>query len=101
MVIFLIIHFFDILALIGKNLTASDKAQPVETLFVLGGNSYERGVAAAEYLHNYPTPVVCTGGNYPVQIQALGFHLSEGELTKECLVRNGINSNEIQTWGKA
>jgi uncharacterized SAM-binding protein YcdF (DUF218 family) len=94
--LFIIIHFVDLLQLIGKNLAASDSPQPVETVFVLGGNSYERGIAAANYLKDYPTQVVCTGGNFPVQIQALGHHLSEAELTKQCLLRQGIDSTKIQ-----
>jgi len=93
---FIIIHFVDLLQLIGKNLAASDSPQPVETVFVLGGNSYERGIAAANYLKDYPTQVVCTGGNFPVQIQALGYHLSEADLTKQCLLRQGIDSTKIQ-----
>lgn len=101
LLIFILIHLFDGLKLAGKYLAAADEPQHVETVFVLGGNSYERGIAAAQYHQAFPTPVVCTGGNFPVQIQALGYHLTEAELTKECLLRNGIDSSSIFLLGKA
>lgn len=101
LLLFILIYVFDYLQLAGKYLAAADEPQQVEAVFVLGGNSYERGIAAAQHFKKFPSPVVCTGGNFPVQIQALGYHLSEAELTQECLLRNGIDSSSIFLLGKA
>ena len=101
LLLFILIHVFDYLQLAGKYLAAADDPQQVEAVFVLGGNSYERGIAAAQHLKKFPSPVVCTGGNFPVQIQALGYHLSEAELTQKCLLRNGIDTSSIFLLGKA
>jgi uncharacterized SAM-binding protein YcdF (DUF218 family) len=92
---------FDCLELAGKYLAAADEPQKVETVFVLGGNSHERGLAAAQHLKSFPSTVVCTGGNFPVQIQALGYHLSDGELTRQCLIHQGVDSTSIEVLGSA
>lgn len=97
----LLVNLFDILELTGKYLAASDEPQKVETLFVLGGNSYERGKAAAAYVKKFQSPIVCTGGNFPVQIQALGYHLTDGELTRQCLIHQGVDSTSIEVLGSA
>jgi len=86
----------------GYFLAAADDPQPTEALFVLGGNPLERGTAAVTYHQHYPDAALfTTGGHYPSQVEAFGYHITEAELTKKCMVNNGIDSTLITPLGHA
>lgn len=85
-----------ILRSIGHYLVAGDELQPSEVCFVLGGNSYDRGLYAAEVYKDFPDQrFVATGGNYPTQIQALNTVMYEAELTKHFMHTLGVPQEQI------
>jgi uncharacterized SAM-binding protein YcdF (DUF218 family) len=103
---------------VGKWLNATDAPEPTEMCFVLGGNSYERGLAAVELYKQFPQQkFTATGGNYPYQILCLDTTMLECELTRHFMLSEGVppeqvdtlssahstmdESNEILTWCKA
>lgn len=87
-----------ILRSVGRFLVAEDTLRPTEACFVLGGNSYERGLKAVHIAELYPQQFfVATGGNLPLQIQALDTVMYEAELTKYFMARRGVASENIQT----
>jgi len=80
-----------ILRAIGKELIYENELNKVETLFVLGGGAFDRGNEAAKiYKAGFVKNIVCTSGNIPHDLQALGITLFESEITKKNIVRNGI-----------
>lgn len=76
---------------VGNYLAAADPVELTDACFILGGNSYERGMEGVLLyqrlgaMHFFPT-----GGNYPLQIQALDTVLTEAELTAHLLRRKGV-----------
>jgi uncharacterized SAM-binding protein YcdF (DUF218 family) len=98
----LAVCFKPLLRGIGKWLNASDESQPTEMCFVLGGNSYERGLAAANLSEEFPDQkFIATGGNFPYQILCLDTMLLECELTKHWMESNGVESSKIDTLSSA
>jgi uncharacterized SAM-binding protein YcdF (DUF218 family) len=95
---FLVLFLFrnPILRGIGNYLVAKDELQATDACFVLGGNSFDRGLQAVELAKIYGgQKFVATGGNYPTQIQALDTVLFEAELTKHLMVKRGVASTDI------
>ena len=89
LVIFLLLFAFRnrILHGIGNWLVKSDELILTDACFVLGGNSYERGLAAVVVYEKFPNQqFVATGGNYPYQILCLDTSMFEAELTKHMMV---------------
>jgi uncharacterized SAM-binding protein YcdF (DUF218 family) len=98
----LIICLKPILRGVGHWLNASDPAEPTEMCFVLGGNSFERGLAAVAIWKQFPEQkFITTGGNFPYQILCLDTMLLECELTKQWMVSNGIAATQIDTLSSA
>ena len=99
---FLFAYRYTILNGLGHFLVANDQPQTAEALFVLGGNSLERGTAAVTYHQQFPEAALyTTGGHYPSQVEAFGYHITEAELTKKCMMNNGIDSTLITPLGSA
>lgn len=85
---------------VGGYLNAADSLEPSQAFFILGGNSYDRGRKAYEVFTYYPTAqFVATGGNFPLQIQALGINIKETELTRIWLIKQGVPEAQIDTLG--
>ncbi len=83
---------------VGNWLVKSDELVLTEACFVLGGNSYERGLAAVVVYKSYPSQqFVATGGNYPYQILCLDTSMFEAELTKHMMVNKGVPEAQIKT----
>jgi uncharacterized SAM-binding protein YcdF (DUF218 family) len=81
----------------GHYLVANDELQLTDACFVLGGNSYDRGLFAAEVHKQFPQQYfVATGGNYPTQIQALDTVMFEAELTSHFMQKLGISMEQIE-----
>lgn len=79
----------DILAGIGSYLIDEQPLDTVEVLFVLGGNSFDRGNEAARlYNAGYVNKVVCVGGNVPSVLKVLNKEKTEGELCALQLSQN-------------
>ena len=87
---------------IGRWLNATDPAAQTEMCFVLGGNSYERGIAAVELWRKFPEQqFITTGGNYPYQIMCLDTMMLECDLTRHWMIHNGVPAEVIDTLSSA
>ncbi len=83
---------------IGNYLVADDSPSQVDACFILGGNSFERGLTAIQLAHQFPNQYfVATGGNFPLQIQALDTLMTEAELTRHFMIRKGVEAHRIAT----
>ncbi|MFN0030671.1 MAG: YdcF family protein [Flavobacteriales bacterium] len=82
---------------LGNWLVAKDELMKTEACFILGGNSYERGMEAVKiYWQFSDQQFVCTGGNYPLQIRALLDSLmSEAELSRHLMMSKGVPLAQI------
>lgn len=82
----------------GNWLTADDPMQKTEACFVLGGNSYERGIAAHVIYQSFSDQhFVATGGNYPTQILCLDTSMYEAELTRHMMLKMGVPTQQVET----
>lgn len=80
----------------GRYLVADDPLEKTELVVVLGGNSYERGLAGAEVHRKFPDQAfVTTGGNVPMQLLALDTSMYEAELTRHLMVKKGVPVSQI------
>lgn len=96
LMLLLLIFLKPILRGLGNFLVASDPLQKTEAVIVLGGNSYERGLAAVEVFKIFPDQrFITTGGNIPIQLLAIDTTLFEAELTRHLMVKKGVPLNQI------
>lgn len=85
----------------GNWLVADDPLEQTECAFVLGGNSFERGLAAVEIAKIYPTQrFVTSGGNVPMQISALDTTMYEAQLTRHFMMKKGVPDSQITIMSK-
>jgi len=95
-----------ILSGIGNYLTLAESA-PVtssnQTFFVLGGNGFERGKGAALLAQEFPTAqFVCTGGGDSLnEMRAMGLNFTSSQLTRKCMIEQGVDSLRVTELGKA
>lgn len=81
---------------LGNWLVAEDELTETDMCFVLGGNSYERGMEAASVYKKFPNQkFTATGGNYPLQIRALDTLMFEAELTRHIMKKRGVDENKV------
>jgi hypothetical protein len=96
MMTILLIFRISIFKKIGWFLVSEDPLETCDLYVVLGGNSSERGSAACGVHQVYPmTPFICTGGNEPSQLAAVGIHTYEAELTRKKMMQCGVDSTMI------
>ena len=97
--LFIILAFFILLAIFHKSILRSagnyliyeDEIQQSEIIFVLSGNSYDRGHKAIELLEaGYADQIICTGENIHPVVKALGMEFSEGQMTLDLIEREGV-----------
>ena len=87
---------------VGSWLSATDNPEPTAMCFVLGGNSYERGIAATELFKQFPLQkFMATGGNYPYQILCLDTTMLECELTRHFMISRGVPAEQVDTLSSA
>lgn len=99
----------EILQAIGNHLIIEDSEEPCQVLFVLGGNSLERGISAGQVYHRgLCDQIICTGGNIPSVLAAIDTPLFEADITRNILISQGVNPLDIQvlhgsssTWEEA
>jgi|LauGreDrversion4_2_1035121.scaffolds.fasta_scaffold70576_3 uncharacterized SAM-binding protein YcdF (DUF218 family) len=85
-----------ILTGIGNYLVADDVEFRSTHYAVLGGNSAERGHAAAWIASTQPdAQFITTGGNRPSQLAAIGINTFEAVLTEQKMVKCGVSSEKI------
>jgi uncharacterized SAM-binding protein YcdF (DUF218 family) len=82
---------------VGNWLVANDELVPTQACFILGGNSYERGLEGVKIYSKFnDQKFVCTGGNFPLQIRALQDSLmSEAELSRHLMQSRGVPLTQI------
>lgn len=93
LVVFILLFSFrnPILRGIGHYLLAADELTKTDAVFVLGGNSYERGLEGAAVYAQFPgTPIIATGANIPMQLLAFDTTLTEAELSRMLLMKKGV-----------
>ena len=87
--IFIFIFKVNLLRSVSNYLIDIDKPEEVEVVFVLGGNSYDRGRKAAEMYHDgYAEKIVCLGENIPVFYKAMGIDKTESEMSRDFIIRD-------------
>jgi uncharacterized SAM-binding protein YcdF (DUF218 family) len=89
---------YPILRGMGSYLVAEDPLVKSQSFFILGGNSYERGMEAIRIWQQFPDArFVASGGNYPTQILALDTSMTEASLTRHFLLSRGVPASQIDT----
>ena len=102
LLIIFILSLNSIFRVVGKWLNATDASEQTEMCFVLGGNSYERGLAATDLHKQFPQQkFTATGGNYPYQILCLDTTMLECELTRHFMISQGVPETQIDTLSSA
>ncbi len=102
----LFIYRNSILGGIGHFLTVAESPVATSsnnTFFVLGGNGFERGKGAALLANEFPTTqFICTGGGDTLnEMRALGLNLTSSNLTRKCMLENGVDSLRVTELGVA
>ncbi|MEN9347654.1 MAG: hypothetical protein RLZZ77_1165 [Bacteroidota bacterium] len=83
---------------LGVYLVSDNPLEKTDAICVLGGNSFERGLEGAEVYKQFTgTPVIATGGNFPLQIQAFDTLMTEAQLTRLVLEKHGVPDSMIVT----
>ena len=102
----LFIYRNSILGGIGHFLTVAESVEATssnQTFFVLGGNGFERGKGAALFASEFPTTqFICTGGGDTLnEMRAMGLNLTSAQLTRKCMIEQGVDSLRLTELGKA
>ncbi|MDZ4822134.1 MAG: YdcF family protein [Flavobacteriales bacterium] len=80
----------------GNYLVCEDALQKTDAIVVLGGNSYERGMEAANVYVQFPgTTILCTGGNVPMQLLAFDTMMYEAQLTRMLLHKHHVPATSV------
>ncbi len=98
LVIAVLLYIFRVQLLQGAGhlLMNEDAPASTEVLVVLGGNSLERATEALNwYREDRAKLLVCTGGNVPSALEAVGQPLFEAELTRKYLLEQGVDSSRV------
>lgn len=97
--VFLLIVFLfrnQILSTMGNYLIKESALVKADAIVVLGGGSYERGLHASELYHDgYAELLICTGGNTPYSLQAIGKPMLEAQVSKSVLLNQSVSQEEI------
>ena len=102
----LIVYRNSILGGIGHFLTIAESSAVTpsnQTFFVLGGNGFERGKGAVLLANEFQTTqFICTGGGDTLnEMRALGLNFTSSQLTRKCMLQNGIDSLRVMELGVA
>ncbi len=102
----LFIYRHSILCGIGEFLTEAESpaiTSSNQTFFVLGGNGFERGKGAAVLAQEFPNAqFICTGGGDTLnEMRALGLYYTTANLTRKCMLENGVDSLRVSELGVA
>ena len=102
----LFIYRNSILAGIGHFLTVAEAPAATssnQTFFVLGGNGFERGKGASSLAVKFPAAqFICTGGGDTLnEMRALGLNYTASNLTRKCMLENGVDSLRVSELGRA
>ncbi|MGB1033223.1 MAG: hypothetical protein ACPGWM_11420, partial [Flavobacteriales bacterium] len=68
----------------GNVLIAEDQLKKSEAIAVLGGNSFDRALHASQLYHEgWAQELICTGGNSPLVLEAVGVSMFEAEVSEK------------------
>lgn len=82
---------------IGGGLVVEDPPKPVDALFVLSGNAYDRGREAARLYHaGYAPKVVCLGGEGNPALEMFDIVILTAELTQKVLREENVPMADIE-----
>ena len=88
---------FQILLMVGNVLISEDDPQNVDVIYVLGGNSKDRGEGAANLFHQkYSDNIVCIGGNNHHELEYLNIFMTESEVTAHVIKGNNVPKENIR-----
>lgn len=88
---------YPILRGMGNYLIYEDRLEQADAIFVLSGNSLDRGKEAARIYHQGIAPVlVCTGGVASRDLGVMGIEMKHSVLTQHVLLNEGVDSAAIQ-----
>jgi uncharacterized SAM-binding protein YcdF (DUF218 family) len=94
--IVLVILRHPILRALGNYLIDESPVENCQAVFVLGGNSYDRGLEALSiYQKGLADRIVCTGGNIPLVLAAIDTVMYEADVTGNMLLKRGVPENRI------
>jgi uncharacterized SAM-binding protein YcdF (DUF218 family) len=80
----------------GNFLITADAPVHCDAVAVLGGYSFERAPKAIELVNaGLTNHVLCTGGNVPSAFLAIDTVITEARLTKDMLIRGGIDAGML------
>lgn len=72
---------------LGNFLISVDSLENADAIFVLGGDSYDRGNTALQLFNaGYSDKIVCLGENIPLIFKTIGLTYAESELTRFHLI---------------
>ena len=88
---------YPILQGLGDYLVAEDPLSPCETMFVLSGNSLDRGREAARLLleEQAADTLVCLGGEQSPVLAALDIKMTNAALTQHTILSEGVDSSQV------
>lgn len=75
---------------------AEDQLKKSEAIAVLGGNSFDRALHASQLYHEgWAQELICTGGNSPLVLEAVGVSMFEAEVSEKVLLDHAVPSSAI------
>ena len=87
---------YPLLRAAGNYLIKEDPISRCEAMFVLSGNSWDRGKEAARLMENNAAEkVICTGEEVSFALKTMGIHLNNAELTRKVMIDHGADASLI------
>lgn len=81
---------------IGNFLIREDTSQKVEAAFILSGSVIERSKEALKVYRMDSPLLICTGESISPDLEAFGYIRTDAELTRDALLRQGVDSLDIK-----
>ena len=92
----------DILVEAGSFLITESPLEKTDAIVILGGKSYDRGIHGASLFHDqWASKVICTGGNTPTALKAIGIDMKECDVTRFILGTKGVDLSEVASLNSA
>lgn len=89
---------FQILRALGNHLIVEDELSQSDAVFVLSGNSYDRGNEAARiHLAGYAPLVVCLGGETSGVLEDYGLLVKNCDIIRKVVLKAGVDSSRVET----
>lgn len=96
LIIGLVVFRVQVMKGLGNWLVADDELEQAEVMFILSGGPFDRGLEASKvYKAGYAPLVVCTGESVPQDVYALGYHHTEGDISRIMMTNNGVPDSVI------